>query len=243
MPQPRSGHRFLASLPRRIRAAFTERLPVKATALFLSFVLWMVVEGEEAAQDLVDVRLDLALDSSLVLVSPRPQIKAQVEGPARELLRLTALPPVFFLPLDRTVADSITVELHAADVQLPQGLDGLEVRAVEPRVFTLRFDSVLRRKLPVRSALLVMTTAGTPMAVEPTFEPESVTVIGQRRTVQELESISTARRRIEVRDTTVVEVPLDTLQLGVRVIPARVRARIVPPAGRGRSAGIGGGPP
>jgi hypothetical protein len=110
-------------------------------------------------------------------------------------------------------------------------------------LFTLQFDSVLRRTLPVRSALLVMTTAGTPLAIEPTFEPESVTVIGQRRTVQELESIPTARRRIEVRDTTVVEVPLDTLQLGVRVIPARVRARISPPGGRGRSAGIGGGPP
>lgn len=238
-----SAQRFFASLPRRIRAAFTERLPVKGTALFLALVLWMVVEGEEPAQDLVDVRLELALDSSLVLVSERPQIKAQVVGPARELLQLAAIPPEVFKALDGTVGDSVTIEIHPGDVRLPQQIDGARVVAVEPSVFTLQFDSVLRRMLPVRSALTVTNTAGTLIAVEPSFEPESVLVIGQRRTVRELEAISTARRRVEVRDTTVVEVPLDTLQLGVRVIPMRVRARIAPPAVGARPTRAAGGPP
>jgi hypothetical protein len=220
-----------------MRAAFTERLPVKATALFLAFVLWMVVEGEEPAQDVVDVRLALALDSSLVLVSARPQIKAQVVGPARELLQLAAIPPEFFLALDGNVGDSVTVEVHRDDVQLPQEIDRTRVEAVEPRIFTLRFDSVLHRMLPVRSALTVMNTAGVTIAVEPTFQPESVFVSGQRRTVQQLEWISTVRRRIEVRDTTVIEVALDTVQLGVRVSPLRVRARIAPPLPAARPPG------
>jgi hypothetical protein len=56
--------------------------------------------------------------------------------------------------------------------------------------------------------------------------------------VQQLESIATARRRVEVRDTTVVEVPLDTLHLGVVVSPSRVRARIaVPRAPGGEGSG------
>jgi hypothetical protein len=234
MWRPSSGARLRASLPRRIKAAFTERLPVKATALFLAFVLWMVVEGEEPARDVVDVRLALALDSGLVLVSERPQIKAQVVGPAREVLQLAALPPEVFLPYDGSVGDSVTVELHTDDVRLPQEIDRTRVEAVEPRMFILRFDSLLHRRLPVRSMLTVTNTAGTPIAVEPTFEPESVMVSGQRRTVQQLESIATVRRRVEVRDTTVIEVQLDTLQLGVRVTPLRVRARIAPPSGAGR---------
>jgi hypothetical protein len=104
------------------------------------------------------------------------------------------------------------------------------VSAVEPQTFTLRFDSLLQRRMPVRSALRLVDPEGRVLLYEPRFEPESVTVTGQRRVVQDLESISTARRTITVRDTMItLDVVLDTLHLGVQVIPGRVRARIPPP--------------
>lgn len=214
---------------RRLRSIFTERLPVKATALFLSVVLWMVVAGEEPSQEAVDVNLELALDSSLVLTSPRPSIRAQVIGSTRELYKLFSQRPIVRRSFSGEVADSVVVLLTPGDVQLPPGVDA-RVSAVEPQTFTLRFDSLLQRRMPVRSALRLVDPAGRVLLYEPRFEPETVTVTGQRRIVQELESISTARRTITVRDTAIsIEVLLDTLRLGVQVLPARVRARIPPP--------------
>ena len=208
---------------------FTERLPVKATALFLSIVLWMVVAGEEPSQEAVDVNLELVLDSSLVLTSPRPAIRAQVIGSTRELYKLFSRRPVIRRSFSGEVADSVVVMLTPGDVQLPPGVDA-RVSAIEPQTFTLRFDSLLQRRMPVRSALRLTDAAGRLMLYEPQFEPESVTVTGQRRIVQELESISTVRRTIAVRDTLFgVDVLLDTLRLGVHVVPPRVRAKIPPP--------------
>jgi len=229
MPESGSAPRPRVSIPRRIRATFTERLPVKATALFLSIVLWMVVAGEEPSQEAVDVNLELVLDSSLVLTSARPSIRAQVMGSTRELYKLFAQRPTVSRSYAGDVADSVVVLLTPGDVQLPPGVDA-RVSAVEPQTFILRFDSLLQRRMPVRSALRLTDGAGRVLLYEPRFEPESVTVTGQRRIVQELESISTVRRTISVRDSMLtVDVLLDTLRLGIQVIPARVRARIPPP--------------
>ena len=224
-----SAPRARMSLPRRVREAFTERLPVKATALFLSVVLWMVVAGEEPSQEAVDVNLELALDSSLVLTSPRPSIRAQVIGSTRELYKLFSQRPTVRRSFSGEVEDSVVVLLTPGDIQLPPGVDA-RVSAVEPQTFTLRFDSLLQRRMPVRSALRLVDPQGRVLLYEPRFEPESVTVTGQRRVVQDLESISTARRTISVRDTAIaVDVMLDTLRLGVQVVPARVRAHVPPP--------------
>ncbi len=221
--------RLPVSIPRRVRAAFTERLSVKATALFLSFVLWMVVAGEEPSQEAVDVNLELALDSSLILTSARPAVRAQVIGSARELYKLFSRRPVIRRSFAGDVADSVIVQLTPDDVQLPPGVDA-RVSAVEPQTFTLHFDSLLQRRMPVRSALRLADAKGQIQLYEPSFDPESVTVVGQRHVVKDLESISTVRRSITVRDTLItVEVPLDTLHLEISVNPARVRARIPPP--------------
>src|SRR5687768_4552365 len=229
MPDSGSTPRSPLPFARRLRGAFTDQLPVKATALFLSIVLWMVVAGEEPSQEAVDVSLELALDSSLVLTSPRPAIRAQVIGSTRELYKLFSQRPKVQRSFAGDVADSVVVLLTPGDVQLPPGVDA-RVSAVEPQTFTLRFDSLLQRRMPVRSALRLVDANGRLVLYEPRFDPESVTVTGQRQIVQELESISTARRTITVRDTAIsIDVLLDTLRLGVQVMPARVRARIPPP--------------
>ena len=229
MPDSGAKARLPVSIPRRVRAAFTEHLSVKATALFLSFVLWMVVAGEEPSQEAVDVNLELALDSSLILTSARPAVRAQVIGSTRELYKLFSRRPVIRRSFGGDVADSVIVQLTPDDVQLPPGVDA-RVSAIEPQTFTLHFDSLLQRRMPVRSALRLTDSKGQIQLYEPSFDPESVTVVGQRHVVKDLESISTVRRSITVRDTLMmVEVPLDTLHLEISVNPARVRARIPPP--------------
>ena len=61
-----------SALQRRLRAAFTVRLGLKATAVFIAVVLWFVINAKEPQLQLVPVRFTPVLDSSLVQrIEPR----------------------------------------------------------------------------------------------------------------------------------------------------------------------------
>ena len=83
-PPPRPARRLLRDgLGATIVAAFTERLPYKAAALFFSVVLWLVVSAGETAEQVVPVRLAANVDPSIGLVGPAPVARALVVGRAR----------------------------------------------------------------------------------------------------------------------------------------------------------------
>ena len=56
-----------SALQRRLRAAFSVHLGLKATAVFIAVVLWFVINAKEPQVQLVPVRFTPVLDSSLVL--------------------------------------------------------------------------------------------------------------------------------------------------------------------------------
>lgn len=220
--------------PRRwLVAAFTERLPYKAAALFLALVLWLVVSAEEPTEDLVPVRVALLLDSSLTLVSPRPVVQALVVGRGRELLKLYATPPVVRRVLPADVDDSVRFDLRPVDVDLPEGIDAI-VRDVQPRMFVLRFSSTAERRFPVRSALSVRAAEGVRVTGVPSFSPESVTVVGPRRSLRQVEGVWTVGDTVTIADSLPRTVRIDTARVRGRVRPTRVTftvpVELLPPA-------------
>ena len=52
----------------RMRSWFTQRLPAKIAALVLALLLWLVVTLQAPAEQWMEVRLDLTLDSGYALV-------------------------------------------------------------------------------------------------------------------------------------------------------------------------------
>lgn len=213
--------------PRRwLVAATTERLPYKAAALFLALVLWLVVSAEEPTEDLIPVRVALLLDSSLTLESPRPTVQALVVGRGRELLKLYAAPPVIRRVLPADVHDTVQFELRPVDVDLPEGIDAI-VRDVQPRTIMLRFSSTAERRFPVRSALTLRAGEGVRLTGSPSFVPESVTVVGPRRSLRLFDNVFTVRETLTVRDSLPLLVRLDTTRVRGRVRPTRVSV-IVP---------------
>src|SRR5437868_15199116 len=112
---PQHPHHTSASR-RRLLAAFTESLPLKATAIFLAVVLWFVVNAKEPQLELVPVHFTPILDSSLVLREPPPQLQAIVAGSPKELIKLNAAG----LTIRRTIAadapDTVVLALRPGDV-------------------------------------------------------------------------------------------------------------------------------
>jgi YbbR domain-containing protein len=221
-----SSPRQTPSWRRRIVSVFTERLTLKAAAIFLAVVLWFVVNAKEPQIELVRVRFIASLDSSLVMRVPPPELQALIAGSPRELIKLTSNPPVVHRQITSDAPDTLVLDLRADDVVLPDGVDAV-VRDVQPRSVTLRFESTWSRRVPVQSRIEMSPgdLAG-PIAVR--LEPESVQVSGPRHIVLRVPFVRTMLTTITLPDSLPHLVDLDTTQLGVRVRPSQVKVRVLP---------------
>src|SRR5437588_3513884 len=110
------------TLQRRVVAAFTERLPLKSTAVFLAIVLWFVVNAKEPQLELVPVRFTPVLDSSLVLREPIPPLQAIVAGSPKQLIKLSSNTPVIRRTIAADAPDTVVLDLRPGDVTLPDGV-------------------------------------------------------------------------------------------------------------------------
>jgi YbbR domain-containing protein len=215
-----------SALQRRLRAAFTVRLGLKATAVFIAVVLWFVINAKEPQLQLVPVRFTPVLDSSLVLRDPVPPLQAIVAGSPKELIKLTSNVPRIHRQITADSPDTLVIDLRPDDVTLPDGVDAV-VRDVQPRSVTLRFESMSSRKVPVRSAVDV-ATVGNPGPVVLRFDPESVQVTGPRHILASISSVRTVRTVISFPDSLPHLIDIDTVGLNpaVRVRPAQVKAQL-----------------
>jgi len=196
-------------------------LTLKAIAVLVAVMLWFLVDTREPKEDLVRVRFEPQLDTSLVLRDPAPLVIAKVFGSVTDLQKLTNTPLVIRKSIAGDAPDTLVLELRTSDVVVPEGVEVI-VREVEPRFLTLRFESTVSRLVPVRSAIIVRVAGGV-ANVPVRIDPESVTVRGPRRVVARLTAITTARDSVTI-DTLPHLIDLDTAGLGVSVRPPQVKA-------------------
>ena len=123
---------------RQARAAFSDRLALKVTAVALAVVLWFSVSVREPAEQIVSVRFLPSLESGLTLQHPPAPIRALVRGSGRDILKLYSTPPAIRMSIGGNAGDSLTLPLRPADVDLPPGVNAI-VRDVQPRRITLTF--------------------------------------------------------------------------------------------------------
>lgn len=222
-----STPRAPSSLQRRVVAAFTQQVPLKATAVFLAIVLWFMVNAKEPQIELVPVRLIPTLDSSLVLRDPLPQIQAIIAGSPKELIRLNSSLPTIHRQISSDAPDTLVIDLRPSDVTLPEGVDAV-VREIEPRSVTLRFESTWTRRVPVRSAIDIATTNGPPGPLAVRIDPLTVEVTGPRHLVARVAFVRTTKTTISFPDSLPHLVELDTTGLGagVRLRPAQVKVLV-----------------
>jgi YbbR domain-containing protein len=223
IPVPRRAH----SIPwrRRVASAFTDRLALKASAVLLAIVLWFVVGAREPREEYAPVQFTPRLDSTLVLRDPPPPIRAHVLGRPSEILKLATQPLVIRRPIASDAPDTLVLALRPGDVEVPLGIDVI-VREVYPQSVTLRFESRSARRVPVRSSILARMSLGLSQDIAVQLDPDSVTVLGPRGAVADIEFVRTVVDSIVV-DTMPHLVDLDTTGLGATVRPTQVKARFV----------------
>ena len=220
-----SALRPQSALQRRLRAAFSVHLGLKATAVFIAVVLWFVINAKEPQLQLVPVRFTPVLDSSLVLRDPPPPLQAIVAGSPKELIKLTSNLPRIRRQITADSPDTLVIDLRPDDVTLPDGVDAV-VRDVQPRSVTLRFESTWSRRVRINSAINVaMSDSAGPVTT--VFEPESVTVTGPHHLVLRIPSVRTVRTTISYPDSLPHLVDIDTTGFGLtHVKPQQVKVQV-----------------
>jgi YbbR domain-containing protein len=222
------ARRRVEPMNRRLRAAVTERVGLKVTAIFFASLLWFMLSAEEPTEELRTVRLSLVTDTLVELTSPLPTVRALVAGPRRELLRLDANPPVVRRVIDPNVAENDTLEIRAADVDV--GAADVRVRDVQPRQIVLQFRVRAERTVPIASRVRASPDTGVTLLGPLRTEPTSVRIFGARDRVNAIDSVYTVTADLLVRDTLEQRIALDTAGLGVSVEPTHIR--VIVPAGR-----------
>ena len=104
---------------RRLRDIAMERLGLKAVALVLALLLWIVVSLRQPTEGYVRVRVTPVLDSSLVLIGAAPEVRALVSGRAADLVKLFSTPLVLRRTVSGDVPDTLMLDLTPADVHVP----------------------------------------------------------------------------------------------------------------------------
>jgi hypothetical protein len=210
---------------RRATAALTDRLALKASAVLLAIVLWFVVGAREPREEYAPVQFAPRLDSTLVLRDPTPPIRAHVLGRPSEILKLATQPLVISRQIAGDAPDTLVLALRPGDVQVPVGADVI-VREIYPQSVTLHFEPRSSRRVPVRSSILARVPPQLSQEIAIQLEPDTVTILGPRRAVANIEFVRTVADSI-VLDTLPHLVDLDTTGLGATVRPTQVKARFV----------------
>jgi hypothetical protein len=107
-----------SALQRRLRAAFSVHLGLKATAVFIAVVLWFVINAKEPQLQLVPVRFSPVLDSTLVLRDPVPQLQAIVAGSPRSSSSSRPTVPRIHRQITAESPDTVVIDLRPDDVTL-----------------------------------------------------------------------------------------------------------------------------
>lgn len=134
----------MLSFKRQFKAATTEHLPVKFSALFFAVVMWVIVRSEEPSEAWIDVRLALTLDSTVTMSAQPPVVQALISGRGRELLKLYSATP----QIRRSVAmDDTVFSVHPSDVFTSSEAD---VKIMDVRPHFVRLPLARVALLPTR---------------------------------------------------------------------------------------------
>jgi hypothetical protein len=212
-----------------VRAAFTERLGLKATAILIAILLWLIVRARQPTEGYVRVYVNPVLDSTLVLLDAPPQLQALVAGRAMDIVKLYADPPAVHRRIDGDAPDTLVLDVTPADVRLPaEFTNDIRILDVQPRSVTLRFGTRATRRVPVSSGGRILVKGATSLsaAEHVEFEPTMVFITGPRRVVRRIDSVHPFSLSIVAGDTVRHVADLDTTSLGVRVLPSQVKVMV-----------------
>lgn len=194
---------------------------LKLAALGLAAVVWAGVAAEQPTTQRIAINLRVQAPEGRPLTRSLPEIHGVFLGPARELLKLYANPPVIRVSIPDTSVDSVyTVKIIPENVELPKST-AVRTESVEPRVITVALENVARRTVPVTPRVSVRPDSGFAVLGGIAVSPDSVLLLGPGERLVHIREVSTVPIELSgVSGPIHRAVQLDTTGLGP-VRPAR----------------------
>jgi YbbR domain-containing protein len=168
---------------------------LKAIALVLALILWISVKGAETV--FVTLPLDLSISPypDTLLITNLSQIPENVDvtlfGPLAELFKLSYAWSMVRIKPEKIQLGDNHYTITATDIKLPKYLDLQIHQIVRPREIILNFAIKDTVKFKITPQILNNPSTGFIVTGQGTANPESVTVIGPKKILQQLSSVNT----------------------------------------------------
>jgi hypothetical protein len=212
-----------------LRGILFDNLGLKLVALLLAVMVYLNVYTDRPAIMLMAFPLQFTdLSDSLALAGPVPaQIRAEVRGTGKQLIRLRLTEPSVKISLAGLGVGHFERVIDVSDLPLPQNSKLQLERMVTPRTIELDVDRRVQKQVPV--ALRVAGTPAPGFAWDggATIEPATVTVSGPAREIATIDSVRFTTIAITGRrDTLTARVPPSRLEPGCTSDPPVVEVKL-----------------
>jgi YbbR domain-containing protein len=212
-----------------LKGFFTKNLFLKVISILLAFILWYFVVSERSGETAISVPLDLRnIPNSLIIIkNPEEFINLRVRGPATVLRGLSPNNTRAIIDLSDAKPGVATFAIEPEQITLPRGL---RVTMVSPASIVLRFDSLMKKNLPVEALLVGKPSEGYKL-IGVGIDPPLIEIVGAQDELRGLRSVPTEEVDISgLKKDSVKKAPLDLRGLHVKSVSreeVKVSLRIV----------------
>lgn len=165
------------------------RWPLKLLALFLAFLIWLAVTGQNRVLQDYNVPLDITLGADTLLVGPTPKrVSIRLRGPEGQLKRLDPYRMRAVVDLGDAPPGERVVVLQEEHVRgVPAGLD---VEILEPTRLTLQVELRATKTVPVAASLVGQPAEGFAFYGARAL-PDAMEIVGPQAEIEATERVRT----------------------------------------------------
>src|SRR2546425_3511052 len=203
---------------------FVRNWPIKLAALFFAIMLYVAVAAQQPLSQSFAMRLAIGIPPGRTVRQQTAGVTVVITGKGSEILKLRSFPRVIRKVIPDTFSAALwRIQLQAADVDLPKGID-VQVADIRPRDVEILLDSVSRKDVRIVPRVKVEAESGYVLRGL-SITPSLARVVGPEKSLAKLDSVTTLPTVISsVSGPFFQTVPIDTTPLGVvRISPKTVR--------------------
>jgi YbbR domain-containing protein len=190
---------------------------LKLISILLAVILWYFVVSERSGEIAISIPLDFRnIPTSLIIIkNPEESINVRISGPATRLRGLSPKNVKAIIDLSDAKPGTAEFIIQPEHITLPRGL---RVTMVSPASIMLRFDTLLKKSLPVEAILVGKPSEGFKLTGV-SVDPPAVDIVGAQLELRGLQRISTEEVDISgLKKNEIKKVPLNLAGLHIKSI-------------------------
>src|SRR5256714_5186042 len=206
---------------------FVRNWPIKLAAVFFAIMLSVAVAAQQPLSQTFAMRLAVGIPPGRTVRQQPAGVAVVIAGKGSEILKLRSFPRVIRKVIPDTFSASLwRIQLQAADVELPKGID-VQVADIRPRDVEILLDSVSHKDVRIVPRVKVEAESGYVLRGL-SITPSLARVVGPEKSLAKLDSVTTLPTVISIVSGPFFQtVPIETTCLGI----VRISPQALPMAG------------